>query len=59
MARICERDLQSHVYSGSTLVRQSALQRGDMLDALRHTVAIDGGKPPFMRPFMVAKPDDH
>lgn len=38
LARIYERDLQSHLYSGSTLVGQSALHRDDMLDALRRTV---------------------
>ena len=38
MARIYERDLQSHLYSGSTLVGQSALHREDMLDALRLAV---------------------
>jgi nucleoside-diphosphate-sugar epimerase len=124
MARIYERDLQSHLYSGSTLVGQSALHRDDMLDALQRAVdrrallptnteiligeaqavgygvlqdtlgqlmhgaeawltlqvpkplaaagawvqgqleplvpdAIDGGKPPFIRPFMVAMADDH
>lgn len=124
MARIYERDLQSHLYSGSTLVGQSALHRDDMLDAIQRTVdrrgllltgteiligeaeamgygalqdslgqlmhgtnewptlqvpkplaaagawvqgqleplvpdAIDGGKPPFVRPFMVAMADDH
>lgn len=37
MARIYQRDLQSHLYSGSTLVGQSALHR-DMLDALQLTV---------------------
>lgn len=124
MARIYERDLQSHLYAGSMLVGQSALHREDMLDALRRTIdrrgqlpsgteiligeaqaigygvlqdrlgqlmhgegdwptiqlskpiaaagawvqglleplvpdAIDGGKPPFIRPFMVAMADDH
>lgn len=124
MARIYERDLQSHLYSGSTLVGQSALHREDMLDALKRAVdrrallptgieiligeaealgygalqdtlgqlmhgadtwptlqlpktlaaagawvlgqleplvpdVIDGGKPPFIRPFMVALADDH
>ncbi len=124
MARIYERDLQSHLYSGNTLVGQSALHRDDMLDAIRRTVdrrgqlpdgteiligeaeavgyaqlqdrlgqlmhgeedwltlqvpkplaaagawvqgkmepvvpdAIDGGEPPFIRPFMVAMADDH
>ena len=124
MARIYERDLQSHLYAGSTLVGQSALHRDDLLDAIRRTVdrrallatgteiligeadavgygvvqdrlgqlmhgspawltlslpkplaaagawvqgqlepvvpdAIDGGKVPFIRPFMVALADDH
>jgi nucleoside-diphosphate-sugar epimerase len=124
MARIYEHDLQSHLYSGSTLVGQSALHREDMLAALRLAVdrrerlpsgteiligeadaigyevlqdtlgglmhgtetwptlrvpkplaaagawvqgrlepvvpdAIDGGKAPFIRPFMVAMADDH
>jgi nucleoside-diphosphate-sugar epimerase len=124
MARVYERELQSHLYSGNTLVGQSALHRDDMLDALRRTVdrravlphdaeiligeadavsydvmqdhlgrlmhgseqwltlqvskplaaagawlqgklepvvpdAIDGGKPPFVRPFMVVMADDH
>jgi nucleoside-diphosphate-sugar epimerase len=124
MARIYERDLQSHLYSGSTLVGQSALHRDDMLDAIKRAVdrraqlptgteiligeadamgygalqdtlgqlmhgaddwptlqvpkplaaagawmqgqleplvpdAIDGGKQPFIRPFMVAMADDH
>ena len=38
MARIYERDVQSHLYSGSTLVGQSALHREDMLAALRLAV---------------------
>ncbi len=38
MARIYERDLQSHLYSGNTLVGQSMLHRDDLLDALRRTV---------------------
>jgi len=124
MARVYEHDLQSHLYSGNTLVGQSALHRDDMLDALRRTVdrravlphdaeiligeadavgydvlqdslgrlmhgsehwltlqvpkplaaagswlqgklepvvpdAIDGGKVPFIRPFMVVMADHH
>lgn len=124
MARIYERDVQSHLYAGSTLVGQSALHRDDMLDAIQRAAdrrallpsgteiligeaealgygalqdtlgrlmhgadswptlqipkplaqagawvlgqleplvpdAIDGGKPPFIRPFMVAMADDH
>jgi nucleoside-diphosphate-sugar epimerase len=38
MARIYERDLQSHLYAGSLLVGQSALHREDMLAALRLAV---------------------
>ena len=38
MARIYERDLQSHPYAGSLLVGQSALHREDMLAALRLAV---------------------
>jgi nucleoside-diphosphate-sugar epimerase len=38
MARIYERDLQSHLYAGHTLVGQSMLHRDDLLDALRRTV---------------------
>jgi nucleoside-diphosphate-sugar epimerase len=38
IARIYERDLQSHFYSGSTQVGQSMLYRQDMLDAVRRTV---------------------
>ncbi len=38
MARIYERDLQSHLYSGNTLVGQSMLHRDDLLDALQRTV---------------------
>jgi nucleoside-diphosphate-sugar epimerase len=38
MARIYERDLQSHLYAGSPLVGQSALHRDDMLAALRLAV---------------------
>jgi len=38
MARIYERDMQSHFYSGNMLVGQSMLHRDDMLDAFRRTV---------------------
>lgn len=38
IARIYERDVQSHVYSGSTSVGQSMLHRDDMLDAFCRTV---------------------
>ena len=46
MARVYERDFQSHLYSGSTLVGQSALHREDMLDAIRRTVDRRGTLPP-------------
>lgn len=39
MARIYERDFESHFYSGSLLVGQSMLHRDDMLDAMQRTVA--------------------
>jgi len=38
MARICERDLQSHLYAGSMLVGQAMLHRDDMLDAVQRAV---------------------
>ena len=38
MARIYERDFQSHLYAGSTLVGQAMLHRDDMLDAFRRVV---------------------
>ena len=38
MARIYERDFQSHLYSGSTDVGQAMVHREDMLDAFRRTV---------------------
>ena len=38
IARIYERNLQSHLYSGSTSVGQSMLHRDDMLDAFRRTI---------------------
>ena len=38
MARIYEGDLQSHLYSGSTLTGQSMLHREDMIDAIKRAV---------------------
>ncbi len=38
IARIYERDLQSHFYSGSMLVGQAMVHRDDMLDGFRRTV---------------------
>jgi nucleoside-diphosphate-sugar epimerase len=37
-AHIDERDMQSYLYSGSTLVGQAMLHRDDMLDAFRRTI---------------------
>jgi nucleoside-diphosphate-sugar epimerase len=38
IARIYERDLQSYLYSGSTLTGQAMIHRDDMVDAFRRTV---------------------
>jgi nucleoside-diphosphate-sugar epimerase len=38
MARIYEGDLQSHLYSGSTLTGQTMLHREDMIDAIKRAV---------------------
>lgn len=38
IARIYERDFQSHLYSGSTLTGQAMIHREDMLEAFRRTV---------------------
>lgn len=38
IARIHQRDIQSHLYSGSTEVGQAMVHREDMLDAFRRTV---------------------
>lgn len=46
MARIYERDFESHFYSGSTLVGQSMLHREDMLDAVRRSVDRRESLPP-------------
>ncbi len=46
MARIYERDFQSHLYSGSTLVGQSMVHRDDMTDAFRRTVDRRKSLPP-------------
>ena len=46
IARIYERDLQSHLYSGSTLVGQSMVHRDDMLDAFRRVVDRRASLPP-------------
>jgi nucleoside-diphosphate-sugar epimerase len=46
IARIYERDFQSYLYSGSTLVGQSMVHRDDMLDAFRRTVDRRASLPP-------------
>ena len=38
VARIYERDVQSHLYSGPTSVGQSMVHRDDMLEAIRRTI---------------------
>ncbi len=38
IARIYEREVESHLYSGSTLTGQSMVHRDDMLDAFKRTV---------------------
>jgi nucleoside-diphosphate-sugar epimerase len=56
MARIYERDLQSHLYSGNTLVGQSMLHRDDLLDALRRTVERRHKLPPAVE-LLIGEPD--
>jgi nucleoside-diphosphate-sugar epimerase len=56
MARIYERDLQSYLYAGSTLVGQSMLHRADMLDAFRRTVDRRATLPPETE-ILIGEPD--
>ena len=56
MARIYERDLQSHLYAGHTLVGQSMLHRDDLLDALRRTVDRRTALPPTTE-LLIGEPD--
>jgi nucleoside-diphosphate-sugar epimerase len=56
MARIYERDLQSHLYSGNTLVGQSMLHRDDLLDALRRAVDLRA-KLPREAEVLIGEPD--
>ena len=56
IARIYERDFQSHFYSGSTLVGQSMLHRDDMLDAFRRTVDRRDVLPPEAE-ILIGEPD--
>ena len=55
-ARIFERDVQSHLYSGNTLVGQAMLHREDMIDAFRH--ALDRrGVLPAATELLIGEPD--
>lgn len=45
IARIYERDLQSHLYSGDPLVGQSMLHKADMIEAFRRTIDRRAGLP--------------
>lgn len=56
IARIYERDFQSHLYSGSTLVGQTMLHRDDMLDAFRRVVDRRAVLPPDAE-ILVGEPD--
>ena len=56
MARIYERDVESHFYSGSTLVGQTMLHRDDMLDAVRRTVDRRDVLPPVTE-ILIGEPD--
>ena len=56
MARIYERDFQSHFYSGSTLVGQAMLHRDDMLDAFRRSVDRRSALPPETE-ILIGEPD--
>ena len=56
MARIYERDVQSHLYSGSTSVGQTMLHRDDMLDAFRRVVDRRAALPPDVE-ILVGEPE--
>jgi nucleoside-diphosphate-sugar epimerase len=56
MARIYERDVQSHLYPGDPLVGQSMLHRDDLLDALRRTVDRRATLPPATE-LLIGEPD--
>ncbi len=56
MARVYERNFQSHFYSGSTLVGQSMLHRADMLDAFHRTVDRRAALPPNAE-ILIGEPD--
>ncbi len=56
IARVYERNFQSHFYSGSTLVGQAMLHRADMLDAFRRTVDRRAALPPRTE-ILIGEPD--
>lgn len=56
IARIYERDLQSHLYSGDPRVGQSMLHKADMIDAFRRTVDRRADLPPEVT-ILIGEPD--
>ena len=56
VARIYERDFQSHFYSGSPLVGQAMLHRDDMLDAFRRALDRRDRLPPDAE-ILIGEPD--
>lgn len=56
IARIYERDLQSHLYSGSTSAGQAMLHRDDMIDAFRRTIDRRGALPADAE-ILIGEPD--
>jgi nucleoside-diphosphate-sugar epimerase len=56
IARIFERDVQSHFYSGSTLVGQAMLHREDMIDAFARAVDRRRVLPPATE-LLIGEPD--
>jgi nucleoside-diphosphate-sugar epimerase len=56
MARIYERDLQSHLYSGDTRVGQSMLHREDLLEALHRAVDLRAALPDAVE-VLIGEPD--
>ena len=56
IARIFERDVQSHFYSGSTLVGQAMLHREDMIDAFCRAVDRRDALPPATE-LLIGEPD--
>lgn len=56
MARIYERDFQSHLYSGDTRIGQSMLHRDDFHDAVRRTID-RRAKLPAITELLIGEPD--